>query len=246
MQDPKCPDGDALQATAPVRRDYPSRIAIRAAVRPRGWEKPPGSCGNLRSRHREWTCLHCGRRFRGKVRDSTARNPALVRKYCGTACSAAAKSAAAAARRPPRGRGCRGGEAPPQGRPQAGLASREPGPAGADRRVAAADAAAERQAQGPHRHRHRPAASPGPRRGHGNPPVDADAGQGLRAAARQGAAEPERLLRAGRDRGNGRRTDDAGGAGSRRGRDRWLGRRGRPRGRALKSGGGTLVETEAG
>ncbi|MCC0066852.1 MAG: hypothetical protein H6896_07535 [Rhodovulum sp.] len=81
-----------------MRRDYPSQIAIHAAAGPRGWEKPPGSCGNLRSRHREWTCLHCGRRFRGKVRDRVARNPALVRKYCGTACSAAAKSAAAAAR----------------------------------------------------------------------------------------------------------------------------------------------------
>ena len=99
MQDPKCPDRDALQATAPVRRDYPSQIAIHAAAGPRGWEKPPGSCGNLRSRHREWTCLHCGRRFRGKVRDRVARNPALVPKYFGTACSAAAKSAAAAARR---------------------------------------------------------------------------------------------------------------------------------------------------
>jgi hypothetical protein len=99
MQDPRCPVSDTAQATAQPKRDYPSQRAIREAARPRGWEKPPGSCGNLRSRHREWVCLHCGRNFRGKVRDRVARNPELVRKYCGTACSAAAKSAAAAARR---------------------------------------------------------------------------------------------------------------------------------------------------
>lgn len=47
--------------------------------KPRGWEKPPGSRGNLRSNKREWVCQPCGRSFRGKVRARIYPNGSLAR-----------------------------------------------------------------------------------------------------------------------------------------------------------------------